>query len=231
MKRSQNFVLFLFVSQALSPPAFRLPESVSTIIVGLCRVLTALRATDLDILYICTRLVAAAADFHLLFDRWRENRLQAARKRPQSAKAQASKAALRPKSTLPRKFAWLVNLVPETAIYGAQLQELLADPEIAALLAEVPQAGKHLRPLCRMLGVKPIPEIHRRQDANPGAPTLEITPLETAPLEIPPQKRFNVPTAIDPAQPADGNKSGTQPKPVSPAEPAPTEAEFFLKPT
>jgi hypothetical protein len=196
------------------------------IIVGLCRTLTALRATDLDILCICTRLVAAAADFHLLFDRWREGHLQAARKRPQSAKAQASKAAPRPKATWPSKFAWLVELVPETAIYGAQLQELLADPEIAALLAEVPQAGKHLRRLCRMLGVKPIPQICRLQDANPCAPALE-----TAPLEIPPQEILTTPPAIAPVQPGDSNQSGTQPKPLSPAEPAPPEPQFFPQPT
>jgi hypothetical protein len=201
------------------------------IIVGLCRTLTALRATDLDILSICARLVAAAADVQFLFDRWREGRLQAARKRPQSAKAQASKAAPRSKPTLPRKFGWLVELVPETAVYGAQLQELLADWEIAALLAEVPQAGKHLRPLCRMLGVKPIPQIRSRQDANPGAPALETAPLETAPLEISPQEHLAVPKPIDPAQPGDGDKSGPQPKPLSPAETTPTETKFFLEPT
>jgi hypothetical protein len=47
--------------------------------------------------------------------------------------------------------------VPEAAAFGAQLQHLLADPEMAALVAAAPQAGRVLRPLCRMLGVRPPP--------------------------------------------------------------------------
>jgi hypothetical protein len=59
---------------------------------------------------------------------------------------------------LPQGFAWLVKLVPEAAAYGSQLQFLLAEPEMAALLAAAPAALRRpLRSLCRMLGVDPPP--------------------------------------------------------------------------
>jgi hypothetical protein len=60
---------------------------------------------------------------------------------------------------LPRVDGWLVWLVPEASVYGSQLQHMLADPEMKALLAASPQAGRILRPLCRMLGIDPSPEM------------------------------------------------------------------------
>ncbi len=56
---------------------------------------------------------------------------------------------------LPRSFAWLLVLVPyHAAGYASQLRYLLADPEMAAMLAATPRLGKLLRPLCRMLGIE-----------------------------------------------------------------------------
>jgi hypothetical protein len=66
-----------------------------------------------------------------------------------------------PRERLPGGFAWLVRLVPEAAGYGGQLQHLLSDPEVAAMLAAMPGAGRVLRPLCRMLGVEPGPALVR----------------------------------------------------------------------
>ena len=55
---------------------------------------------------------------------------------------------------LPRRFGWLIGLMPhEAACYGGQLATVLAEPEMVALLADVPQARRILAPLCRMLGV------------------------------------------------------------------------------
>jgi hypothetical protein len=56
------------------------------------------------------------------------------------------------------------------------LEEMLEDPEMAALVAEAPQLGRTLRPLCRMLAVKPpawlrLPRRPRRRiEKNPPAP-------------------------------------------------------------
>ena len=77
-----------------------------------------------------------------------------------------------PYRRLPRGFAWLVRQLPGTAAGAAQMQYLLAEPEMAALLAAAPQMGRILRPLCRMLGVRPRPTCspRRRRPRRPGRP-------------------------------------------------------------
>ena len=100
--------------------------------------------------------------------------------RPRPANARPRK----PYRRLPSGNAWLVRMVQETAGAGSQLQHLLAAPEMAALLSAAPQAGRLLRPLCRMLGVprppsltppprpaRPVPP-PRRTDAGHPPPTV-----------------------------------------------------------
>ena len=89
----------------------------------------------------------------------------------------------KPPQRLPRGFAWLVRLVPETASGAAQLQHLLAEPEMAPLLAS-PQMGRLLRPLCRMLGVTPPPEIAKPPPVTPAAPA-RATPRASPPVPPP----------------------------------------------
>jgi hypothetical protein len=60
---------------------------------------------------------------------------------------------------LPNTFGWLIRLVPAAACSRSQLQHLLADPEIAALLSAAPQIGRVLRPLCRALAIDPSPDL------------------------------------------------------------------------
>ena len=49
---------------------------------------------------------------------------------------------------LPRRFGWLVHLVGyQAAGHGSQLAHLLGDPEMVALVRDVPQARRILRPL------------------------------------------------------------------------------------
>ena len=68
----------------------------------------------------------------------------------------ASARPRKPYARLPRRFGWLLRLEREAAAAaGSQLQHLLTDPEMADILAAAPQAGRLLRPLCRMLGVRP----------------------------------------------------------------------------
>ena len=55
---------------------------------------------------------------------------------------------------LPAGRGWLVRVLGYEAVgYGSQLEALLAEPEMVAVLAAVPAVGRILRPLCRMLGV------------------------------------------------------------------------------
>jgi len=79
------------------------------------------------------------------------------RRRP-TAPRQAGPAA-KPANRLPRKFGWLRFLVPEAVQSAGQLDNLLRDPQMVALMQAAPgPAGRALRPLCRMLGLRP-PEI------------------------------------------------------------------------
>jgi hypothetical protein len=49
-------------------------------------------------------------------------------------------------------------LLPPTNAYASQLEYLLRDPEMAALVAAAPASlGRPLRSLCRMLGLTPPP--------------------------------------------------------------------------
>jgi hypothetical protein len=90
---------------------------------------------------------------------------------------------------LSRVFGLLPCLLPEAASAASQLQHLLADPEMAALLAATPQLGRVLHPLCRMLGLRPapgqIPPPPARPRATPRDPALHPAEPETPPLQPP----------------------------------------------
>ena len=77
---------------------------------------------------------------------------------------------------LPRGCAWVVRMVPGTAVFGSQLQHLLTDPEMAALAA-TPPMRRLLRPLCQMLGVTP-PPIPKRPDIVPEQPQPAADPAQ-----------------------------------------------------
>jgi hypothetical protein len=60
----------------------------------------------------------------------------------------------------PSKVAWLTRMLGyEVAAFGGQLRHLMTDAECVAFLAAVPQAGRILRPLLRMLSIDPLPEV------------------------------------------------------------------------
>jgi hypothetical protein len=73
-----------------------------------------------------------------------------------------------PKNPLPQKFGWLLKLVPDAIGYRCQLENLLLDPEMAALISAAPgPMAKTLRPLCRMLGLTPPPILAPPPRAKP----------------------------------------------------------------
>jgi hypothetical protein len=195
------------------------------IVLGLGRALYQHCNSDRAIPLVFERLLKMARDFQALFDLWGIGRLPAARKRS-NQNAQPKPASTQPKPSRQLGFAWLRNILPEATIYRAQLQNLLAEPNTAAFLAEVPQAHKILRPLCQLLGVRPIPQIPKPQQSNPSAHPPETAPPETAPPEnaprdiadIAPKERPTAPMAPDQVQSVDANTCGTQheflPKPT-----------------
>ena len=90
---------------------------------------------------------------------------------------------------LPRRFGWLVHLVGyQAAGRGSQLAYLLGDPEMVALLRDVPRARRILVPLCRMLGVAfEAAPAARRTRVRPVAALRDVTkvvPKPVAPVQI-----------------------------------------------
>jgi hypothetical protein len=136
------------------------------------------------------RFHRTAARFEALFTRWCEGRLPAPRNpAPQNSHAQnphdqprpdREPGANDPLPVLPRRHGWLASLVPQAEVFGTQLRYLLTDPDLATFLAEVPQAGRMLLPLCRMLGVKPLPQMLPLKRPKP-APTPTEQPAEHRP--------------------------------------------------
>jgi hypothetical protein len=170
----------------MTHPPFAVAANVAAIIDLLCRMVAARisggRLAGPLIVLICSRLRRMAARFaaHAARagtpSRPRRNR-GAARPRPAAAPKPAA---------LPRRIAWLVRLVPETAAGASQLQHLLAGPEMAALVAAAPQTGRVLRPLCRMLGVRPpaflvLPPPARRAPPAQAATAARAAPTASAP--------------------------------------------------
>ncbi len=98
------------------------------------------------------RLHRLAERFQALFDKWREGRLPPPRPKSQTRRTRPEQP--KPKIHLPRAFAWVNHRIPESAPPTGVLESLLLnEPETRRFVTEVPQAGRHLRPLCQALGV------------------------------------------------------------------------------
>ena len=104
---------------------------------------------------------------------------------------------------LPTADAWLLKLLPEAEPFVSQLQAMLDDPAIAALLQAKPSLIRLLRPICRMLGVQP-PLDPEPQLAPPGPPARPRSPpaqpssMPADPVSQGPHRNFNPPEATRP---------------------------------
>ena len=160
--------------QPAASPA--LAERFACLVEGMCRAIAA-RSAGIGLavplmLLLWSRLRRTALRFARLAAKVHAGTLPPPRQRRRSPRP-AQPAPPR----LPRGFAWLVRRLPQAAAAASQLQHLLADPAMADLLAAAPQAGRLLRPLCRMLGVRPPPArslSSGRRRAGPVASTAAI---------------------------------------------------------
>jgi len=71
-------------------------------------------------------------------------------------------------------------VVPGTAAYGIQLQYLLAQPELAPLVAD-PRFRRMINPLCRMLAIPTLPPV----PPVPPLPKRHVTPPAADPPPVP----------------------------------------------
>ena len=88
-----------------------------------------------------------------LVARWRAGTLP----KPRKSRAGEVRVSVRVPSIIPRIPAWLLVAVQEARSFRGQLEHLLSEAECAEFIAAVPQAGRILRPLFRMLGIGETP--------------------------------------------------------------------------
>ena len=94
---------------------------------------------------------------------------------------------------LPRRFGWLMGLMPyKAAAYSSQLSCVLAEPEMVALLRDVPQAQRIIRPLCVMLGLDFEGLREKRPRPVRVAAVPEVVPV---PVSVPMVRPGYVPSA------------------------------------
>ncbi len=148
------------------------------------------------------RALRLAARFRSLHARWAAGTLPAPRShQPQNSAKAGAGASTTPRPPtprppalrLPRERGWINKRVPEAAPCGGNLQALLYLPEFDRFVAEVPRAGRLLRPLCHALGVELTPPLrlpaHPRKPRPPrphqsparlslNDPTLKLRPWE-----------------------------------------------------
>ena len=135
-----------------------------------------------------SRAAVLIARLHAL---WQQGRLPRPRA-PRPGRTRAPNPT--PIPSLPRRHAWLVARAGYRAAgIGSQLAEWLKRPDMPDFLAAAPQAGRHLRPLCRMLGVDLPPFLQlppnppRPPRPRPSRPPATSQPTATTPdRPIPP---------------------------------------------
>ncbi len=200
LTKAARCVLGSFLSAPPAPPD--LSRRLTLIIEALRRIIAARAGRDRAavpiVLLVWPYLHRLAARFEALARRVRAGGGAVATPRTRPARLAPPRSPPR----LPRGLAWLIRLAPDAAQLGGQVRHLLADPELACLLATAPQAGRILRPLCRMLGILPGPDLPAalfRPRGPPRSPALPLPPAASPVLE-----------------------QSTSPAPQRPAPPGPT---------
>ena len=92
-----------------------------------------------------------------------------------------------PTNRLPTRFGWLLNWIQVTVHGRTPLESLLADPDFHTFVQAAPQAGRILRPLCHMLGIRrPAILDAPKRPTKPRPPRARPEPPpEPAPIPAP----------------------------------------------
>jgi len=157
-------------------PALGLARAFALIVESMCRAIAVRAARDVvgraALVVLWSRLRRLARRVGNVAQRVAEGRFDP---RPRSP-APAGRARRGTAPSWPGGLRALARLAPETVCYGGQLRALLAEPEIAAMLAAAPRLARHVRPLCRLLGVEPPPPL-----PAPQRPAIQPPRVDRAP--------------------------------------------------
>jgi len=125
--------------------------SLRLILRGLMAVLGGWRLEAKHAVLLHGRIGKVVGQIERMLTRFRAGKLRQVMQQQVSSSRQRRRAW----GVLPRKFGWLILAGKHQAAgYGSQLQAVLNEPEMVALLAASAQARRVLRPLCRALAVE-----------------------------------------------------------------------------
>ena len=187
------------------------------------------------LLLIWNRIMRLARRFASLAERVRTGRLAATARGREASVAPAGaarKPRVPPGELPPTHFRWLVNMLPEAEPFGGDLCWILQLLEMREFIFKAPrQAGRILRPLCRMLGVEPTSTL--RLPARARVPSVVVAPeaeaVSAPPVEVGPAAVGTPSQSGGP--PSDGQHWGEPPWgfPSLPPGPDAEVLEFDLK--
>ena len=124
---------------------------------------------------LCGRIGRMGTRLERLIRLWRAGKLPKPRAPRVPPTEQRSAPRATPRFRFPTSRGWLrCALGYQVGACGSQLTHLLTEVECQAFLAAVPQAGRILRPLLRMLTFDPPPEIVRRVKPLVAAPAAAL---------------------------------------------------------
>ncbi len=215
LTQAARYVLVLFVSLPLPAPAPSLSQRLSLVVQALRAAIAAHAARDRATVAVAwlvwpylNRLAARFTALTLRVQAGKGVMAPTTRLRAAAEGPRLQGPRLRPPG-LPQGFAWLARLAPSILPLRSQVCHLLGDPELAALLATAPGAGRILRPLCRMLGIEAgpgfPPALFHQPDPLPK-PTPDSSPSPDSPPSLAlappaPQARAAAPPAPEPPTP------------------------------
>jgi hypothetical protein len=111
-------------------------------------------------------------------------------RRPSAAPRKRPGQSPPPQNRLPQKFGWLLPLEAQAVVYRSQLEHLLREPEVAALLAAAPAAMRRpVRALCWMLDLTPPPVLALPARPRPPRPPA-AKPAAPSPSDCRPRTRL-----------------------------------------
>ena len=133
--------------------------------------------------------------FRALFARYQAGTLPALRPSRAGSHSKRQPETRQPKTRLPAERGWINGRIPAAAPCAGAIEYLLNNtPQMQEFVQAVPQAGRMLRPLCRMLAITPpaylcLPERPRAAPKPAPQPPTPAHPTSTPDRPLPPEIR------------------------------------------